>query len=154
MKSKVGNEKGFSLIEALVAILILSLGLLGVVAMQLNAMKSAHVAYQRSIATIAAQDMVERLWIALGNGAPTSIVCPDPAGGILDDWHSEWVQFMPTLAKSGAVERGAISGIGACEYTINVAWSDDRFFKTLDGIEVNENVSNLVYVAKLIGEEP
>lgn len=153
MKSREFKGKGFSLIEALVAILILSLGLLGVAAMQASAMKSAHVAYQRSIATVAAQDMVERLWIALGNGAPASIVCPDPTGTILDDWHTEWVEFIPSLVKSGAVQPGAPSGKGICEYTVTVSWSDDRFQKVINGAKVDEDVSRLVYVAKLIGEE-
>src|SRR5690554_5937575 len=85
------TSRGFTLLEALVAVLVLSLGMLGVAAMQLKAMQSAHVAYQRSVASLAAQDAVERLWVSLSLANGT---CPG-AGAIdgipgLDDWAGVW----------------------------------------------------------------
>ncbi len=67
-----GSQSGFTLIEALVALLVLSIGMLGVAAMQLKALQGAHVAYQRSIASLAAQDAQERLWaeVAAAPGVP------------------------------------------------------------------------------------
>ncbi len=66
------GSAGFTLIEALVALLVLSIGLLGVAAMQLEALQGAHAAYQRSIASLAAQDVQERLWaeVAQNPGVP------------------------------------------------------------------------------------
>ncbi|MYL24970.1 type IV pilus modification protein PilV [Halomonas alkaliantarctica] len=58
-------QRGFSLIEALIALLVLSLGLVGVAAMQLKALQSATVGYQRSVVTLAAVDAQERLWAEL-----------------------------------------------------------------------------------------
>src|SRR5690554_5039593 len=69
------RSRGFSLIEALIALLVLSIGMLGAAAMQLNALQSAHIAYQRSIATLAAQDAQERLWAQMESGSGT-LTCP------------------------------------------------------------------------------
>ncbi|MBB3185465.1 type IV pilus assembly protein PilV [Halomonas fontilapidosi] len=148
------KTRGFTLIEALVALLVLSIGLLGLAMMQVKAMKSAHVAYQRSIATIAAQDMVERLWVELGRGAPASIVCPEATATvpptsetILFQWHKEWEKSIPSLVMdsdgSSGTQTVVKDGSVACKYTITVQWEDERFG--------DEDVSELVYVASLIG---
>lgn len=54
------RQHGFTLIEALVALAILSFGLMGIAAMQLNALNSASRGYQHSVATLAAVDAQER----------------------------------------------------------------------------------------------
>lgn len=56
------RTKGVSLIEVLVAIVVLSIGLLGVAGLQLRALKTADASFQRTIANIQAQDLVERYW--------------------------------------------------------------------------------------------
>ncbi len=53
------TQRGFSLVEALIALLVLSLGLVGVAAMQLKALQSASLGYQRSVASVAAVDAQE-----------------------------------------------------------------------------------------------
>ncbi|GHE22608.1 type IV pilus modification protein PilV [Halomonas urumqiensis] len=132
------SSKGFTLLEALIAVLVLSLGLLGVAAMQLKAMQSAHVSYQRSVATLAAQDAVERLWVALGESGGTCPAAGDLNGaGGLDSWSDVWGVYLNGLDDEPVV---AVD----CEYTVTVAWEDDRFG--------GENVSSLVYVVRLPGE--
>lgn len=129
---------GFTLIEALVALLVLSFGLLGVAAMQLKAMQSAHVSYQRSVATLAAQDAVERLWVALGESGGE---CPSASAinGIddLEDWGVVWSLNLSELGVDPVVAND-------CEYTVSVAWEDARF--------AGENVSELIYVVRLPGD--
>ncbi|PMR70975.1 type IV pilus modification protein PilV [Halomonas heilongjiangensis] len=132
------SSQGFTLLEALIAVLVLSLGLLGVAAMQLKAMQSAHVAYQRSVATLAAQDAVERLWVALGKSGGE---CPS-ADDIddINDWGTVWGVYLGGLGVDSPVMATG------CEYTVTVAWDDARF----DG----EDVSSLVYVVRLPGAAP
>jgi len=55
------NMRGFSLIEVLVALLVLSIGLLGIASMQLVALRSTRSAYLNSVATIQVNAMLERL---------------------------------------------------------------------------------------------
>lgn len=158
------NQGGFTLIEVLVALLVLAVGVLGMASMQLKAMQSAHAAYQRSIATMAAQDMVERLWMQLGKQAVDtgSIECPDASDTayntefgtpdatdtVLEEWHSEWVEFIPTLVKDNAGEAGTdtVNRESGCKYTVTIKWQDERF--------LGEDVSSLVYVTRVIGVEP
>ncbi len=53
---------GFTLIEAMVALLVLSIGLVGMAALHLTSLKSAHSSYYRSIASTVALDLEERMW--------------------------------------------------------------------------------------------
>ena len=54
-------NKGFTLIEVLVAFIILTVGLLGTVALQTNAKQASYDANQRSAALALANDIVERI---------------------------------------------------------------------------------------------
>lgn len=55
------NEAGFTLMEVLVAFLVLSVGLLGLAGLQMKGLAYAHQSYQRSLATLLAQDMADRM---------------------------------------------------------------------------------------------
>nr|WP_312508537.1 type IV pilus modification protein PilV [Pseudomonas luteola] len=55
------KEKGLSLIEVLVTLLIFTIGLLGLATLQLNALKSTADSNQRSQATWILQDLAERM---------------------------------------------------------------------------------------------
>ena len=53
--------QGFSLIEVLIALFVLSIGLLGLAALQTTAFKFNHQSYERTQATIQAYDMLDRI---------------------------------------------------------------------------------------------
>ncbi|MBF0193965.1 MAG: type IV pilus modification protein PilV [Magnetococcales bacterium] len=55
------HNRGFTLIENLIALLILSIGLLGLGVLQLNGLRSSQEAYYRGQATAIAQELSERL---------------------------------------------------------------------------------------------
>ena len=54
-------QRGFSLLEVLVSIVMLSIALLGLAGMMLSTLKSNHSAYQRSQATWLAYDIIDRM---------------------------------------------------------------------------------------------
>ena len=56
-----GEEAGITLVEVLVAMLILGVGVMGYAAVQLNAVKLTEDTYSRSQAMAVAQDAIERL---------------------------------------------------------------------------------------------
>ena len=55
------SQQGYTLIEVLVALLIVSIGLLGMAALQVTALKQNQNAYERSQAFLAAYDIVDRM---------------------------------------------------------------------------------------------
>jgi type IV pilus assembly protein PilV len=62
-----GSERGVMLIEALVAILIFSIGILAVVGMQAVAIKDVAAAKYRSEAAFLAQELLAQMWTDNGN---------------------------------------------------------------------------------------
>lgn len=139
----ISRSEGFTLIEALVAVLVLSIGLLGVAAMQLKALQSSHVSYQRTIATLAAQDAVERLWVNLGE--KTVQDCPTAGTAGLQDWKDDWSAHL-TLRTVTTIQEFTAS----CEYGIVVGWDDQRFIDESQAEdEVSQGLSTLHYRIKL-----
>jgi type IV pilus assembly protein PilV len=88
------RDGGFTLLEVLVAIVVLSLGLLGAAALVLSSIKNSHNAYLRSQASFLADTMAERMranplgvWRgayngALVSGAPALPSCGTGAAGV------------------------------------------------------------------------
>ncbi len=58
---KPASNRGFSLIEVLVSLVILSVGLLGIAGLQVTGLRSNHSSLLRSQATLFASDMAERM---------------------------------------------------------------------------------------------
>lgn len=140
---KKSLENGFSLIEALVAVLVLSFGLLGAAAVQLKALQSSHAGYQRSLASLAAQDAQERLWAELVLEDDGSYSCPDEAvvNGAGSNWASAWSVHLPDADTTPPVG----SPTSVCVYDITVTWSDTR-------LEEGGSAFTFDYVARLPGE--
>ncbi|MCI0511114.1 type IV pilus assembly protein PilV [Chromohalobacter marismortui] len=71
LQSSPRAQRGFGLIEVLVALTILSIGMLGLAAMQLTSLQFARESLNTTIATIMVRDMNERAWAQQGE------VCTD-----------------------------------------------------------------------------
>ncbi len=55
------KQKGFTLFEVLIAVLVLSLGLLGIAGLQVMSVKNTNSAYQRAQATQLSYDIIDRM---------------------------------------------------------------------------------------------
>ena len=55
------RERGFSLMEVLIAMLVLAIGLLGLASLQAQSLKFNHESYVRSQATILAYEIMDRM---------------------------------------------------------------------------------------------
>ena len=75
---KLRHEEGFSLIEVLVALTILSVGLLGLAMFQVTAIKGNAIASKWTVATELAQDRLERFrhvdWTSIQSSVPGGFV--------------------------------------------------------------------------------
>ena len=120
------RQRGISLIEVLVAVLILSLGLLGVAAMQNKSLSMNHSAYLRSQANIMAYDILDRMRAnrsAAMNGAydhqPEAAV---PAGGnIAAEDLRGWLSDLAATLPEGTAE---ITSSNENRVSVTVQWRD------------------------------
>lgn len=94
------RQRGLTLVEVLVAFLVLSLGLIGIAALHMTAVQGSHSSLQRSLASVAALDLEEWLWQALAD--PDLAGCPD-FDGVIADLLTRWQEDQP-VAPAG---RGA-----------------------------------------------
>ena len=70
-RTPASAQCGFSILEVLIALAVLSIGLAGLAVMHFNSLKYVHSAYYRSLASAVALDFEERLWLELADGTET-----------------------------------------------------------------------------------
>ena len=77
------RQRGFSLIEVLITMLIIMFGLLGLAGMQLMAINNTEIARYKNLATILASNMTAKIQTntAYWSAAPSSITITGPATG-------------------------------------------------------------------------
>ena len=131
------TQRGATLLEALVTLVIIAFGLLGLVGLQSRMQASEMEAYQRSQALILLNDMAHR--IAINRRAAASYVttspvgtgtCPAVSGSRQQIDNAEWCNALQGAAeisgtnRMGAVigGRGCVEDMGNNEYLITVAW--------------------------------
>lgn len=126
------------MLEVLIALVVLSVGLLGLAGLQANGLKNNNSAYQRSQANLMVNEILDRIranrsGLASGNydnpfattptdkGCDSSICNPaDMAEYDAFLWQGQVASILP----SGV---GAITGSGADSvFTITIMWDDDR----------------------------
>ena len=73
-------ESGFSLVEVLVAMLILAIGLLGLAALQTQGVRFNNDAFIRTQGTTIAYDIIDKLRVNRNNAASYNTLAPAPPG--------------------------------------------------------------------------
>ncbi len=135
----ISRQTGFSILEVLISMVVLSTGLLAVANLQVTALRGNQSAYLASLAAQQAQDMAERMnanpvgvsanqYDAVDTTIPAvpvdcqSATCTPAQLAVYD--HSRWNTANQTLLPGGAgvVHHDAASGI----FLIGVRWSDKQ----------------------------
>lgn len=148
------RQSGFTLIEILVAVLILSLGLLGLAGLQAASLRANHSAYLRSQATQLAYDMADRMRANMAGvvayNDPTLTPTPScytatgcSATALASDDASRWTADLQALLPAGSAGVVCIDGTPmdgspsayACDnagassaapnYVVKIWWRDD-----------------------------
>jgi len=124
------KEAGATLIEVLIAMLILAIGLLGLAGLQATSIQSNHSAYYRSQATLLAGDLADRMRAnrleALTNAYltdfPTSSSTNTVTGTTAEKDVAEWLNQLALTLPEGT---GKIEKNGTL-ITISVRWDGSR----------------------------
>lgn len=151
-KTKRSGQSGFTLIEILVAVVILSIGLLGLAGLQVNALRNDQSAFMRTQATILAYDLADRMRAntnAITSGfynpanAATTASCTTTVGCTaqemaqtdLQGWLDGISAYLPAgegwVCIDSTPDDGTGSATPACDgvgsqFVIKVWWDDDR----------------------------
>jgi len=87
-KPPVKKQQGFTMLEALLTLFVLTIGVLGVAGLQMRAMSSGGMAMQRTVVLMKTQELLERMRANKANlisyagaGAGTNGGCSDGGGG-------------------------------------------------------------------------
>jgi len=134
------GQRGTSLIEVLVTIVILAIGLLGLAGLQSRLQVSEMESYQRAQALVLINDMAGRLSANRSNAASyvtgasnplgAGTTCPTSTASQADVDAGAWCNALQGAAetmgggKVGAMVggRGCVEDLGSGEYLITVAW--------------------------------
>ena len=133
-------QHGFSLVEVLIALAVLSIGLLGLAALQTVSLKAGHDSYQRTQATMLAYDMVDRMranplalaagkynTVAVGtNPGSTDCVSTSCTTDQLADYDiRSWHSILAAKLSQGQGAITTVTSAGVSTRTITVSWSEN-----------------------------
>lgn len=109
--------RGFLMIEVMVTMIILAVGLLGAAALQARSMQYAYASAQRTIATVQANDLVERMWAS-------ACELPDELNTVEEHWQNDWNTDPRFLSWDGQIAEPDDPDFPV--YDITIKWTDGR----------------------------
>jgi type IV pilus assembly protein PilV len=139
------SEAGFTLLEVMVAVLVLSIGLLGLAGLQATGIRNNHSAYMQSQAISYGYDIIDRMRanrlsalsgtynIAIGDSAPsgTTVAATD-----LREWKN--------LIQANLLTGDASANVNGGVVTVIVQWDDRR----AEGVDA-ESLKNITVQTEL-----
>lgn len=128
-------QRGFSMIEVLIALLILAIGLFGMASLMMTSMKSNQSASMRSQATWLAYDIFERMRLnsnvatsstsyvtAAATAAPNDPNCKSSGCSTTNIAVQDLFEWKTQLVQAGLT--GSIARAGNA-YTVSIFWQED-----------------------------
>lgn len=143
-RSTLMAQAGFTLIEILVALIIISVGLLGLAGAQMLSLQSSQTSYERTIAVIQSRDLVERFWAGICDVYDDGELEDGNGNTIVERWKNDHDGTLGTLNdNSWNPTVSANSEV----ITIDIRWDSRR--EDDDGVTVREQFTHYTRVPNL-----
>jgi type IV pilus assembly protein PilV len=119
----IGNAAGFTLIEALIALLVISIGMLGIAALHVDTLRFGRSAQLRTQAVFVAADIADRI---RANRVPADGYTGSGVGARAIADLAEWRALAAARLPQGQGELRFMAGTPAmpATYTIKVSWTE------------------------------
>jgi type IV pilus assembly protein PilV len=127
------RSAGFSMVEVLVSVVILCIGLLGTAGLMSTSLRNTNTAYYRSLATIFADDILDRMRANLSaakNGDYDLDPGGDPGGASNTMSYFDCTDWKDALATELPGGLGSITIDGDGVALITISWDGDNTFTT------------------------
>lgn len=128
---------GFTLVEVLVALVVMSVGMLGIAALYLEGLRAGRTALYRTTAITLAADMADRIRANRNAGLAYAGTGPGADGGCVngnldctaedlaaDDWFNWSAQLTTQLPEGATGEVLVDAAVPPATYSITVAWPE------------------------------
>ncbi len=136
------RQRGFTLVEVLVAMVVISVGMLGIAALYVEGLRAGRTSIYRMTAIGLAADMADRIRAnptagAAYAGASAVNDCRDDAANLApaqlaaDDLFC-WQQAVQARLPAGNANIGVVPGAGSNAYTIAILWTEPAVPQPLD----------------------
>ena len=162
-KNTMFKQSGFSLIEALVAFLILSIGLLGIASLQMISLKAGKTAEMRTVAVIKAEEILERIrnnpeqvmdYISGAGDLGVNNGCNDAGGTVtmcttaqmVEDDIYNWKEDLKTSLPNNTTTNATVEVVVAsslAKVTVTINWQE-RNTETQTMDDMNYSVSTQI----------
>lgn len=136
MRAPARRERGFSLVEVLVALVVLAVGLLGIAGLYVESLRSGRTSMYRSSAVTLASDMADRirsnpagLYAGAGPGSDANDCVNGPGDCspdelAQDDWF-HWLADIRERLPAGASATVTVEALApVTQYVITVSWPE------------------------------
>ena len=132
----IAKERGFSLLEVLVALIIFSIGMLGIASLQANVLRLNYGSYQRTQAIFLAYDVMDRLRanreVALVGDCDTS---GTQLTGVCAIYINDWLDMVGDYLPDGTGTIDCDTTSSGCE--VEIGWNVSRQGGTVTGTASN-----------------
>jgi type IV pilus assembly protein PilV len=141
VRHRGSTHRGFTLVEVLVALVVMAVGMLGIAALYVEGLRAGRTSVNRTSAITLAADMADRIqanaaagasYVGAGPGADNSCVngnvdCAPPAIAADDwfHWSRDVQRRLPAGANANIVSNAlVVGGAPVTEYQITLTWPE------------------------------
>lgn len=147
LPSNPAHQTGVGLIEVMIAVLVLSIGFLGIAALEAMSLSTNNSAYARSMATINAYSILDAMRADLANakaklynGTVTASSCPTtPGATLITQQIYVWCGSLRDTLGANGTTTGNVNCDGNGNCTITIVFDDSR-----SGINLGSNAQTFV----------